>query len=956
MANICPKCKSENPETQSFCGDCGTQLGNSQEIPEVTKTFETPFPQFSPGKSLAGRYEIIKELGKGGMGEVYLAEDTNLKRQVAIKVLPRQFALDKERLARFEREARLLASINHPNIATIHGLEKSESQQFLVMELVEGDTLRDRIEKGPPPKEEALEVCQQIAEGLESAHEKGIIHRDLKPANVKVTPEGKIKILDFGIAKAFQDQPGETDSSQPPAITDEMTRPGMILGTAAYMSPEQAKGKAVDKRADIWAFGCILFECLAGKRAFKGDTISEMLASILKDELDWNALPASTPSKIRELLKRCLVKDPRDRLHDIADARIVIQDCISGVEDTFAELPSIPKKPALLKYGPGVALGLITGLLLAALIPWGSLFKKDTREIKEVQRLEMVMDTPWAGDSPIISPDGSRIVFRQGEAPRTIYQRNLDQRQAIQIPGTEGAWGAFFSPDSQWLGFFQDLKLKKIPLSGGDPQVLCDADNAFGGTWGPDGTIIFVPHVNKGIWQVSESGGEPRRLTASDYDKGEWGHHSPVFLSDGSAVLFAVWYGARRYEIALLDLKTREYKTILNDASYAVDSPTGHLVFARTDGLYAVGFDPEKGAVIGPEVPIIRDIYITGDKIGLFTLSQTGTLAYFKGSPRQAELVSVDFDGKATPLPTTKGPFRTPRFSPDGNKIALNIYEKGEIGYWVVDPKTGRLTKLASDGQDRPPVWSADGNKLIYPSDRSGLGDWKTYEQSTDSSDAELIIDSDDLKIGHFSVHSCSKDGSFLIGNGIMDRTLGPDAGVSLMYWSTKESKLTTLMEPIEKVERYDVQISPDGNWLLFCEWERFSGGQDQQVYVTRFPEGGEKYKVTTDWGNHSLWSPDGRQIFFRYGGNLMAVDVQTEPEFRVSSPRILFNWYEKNYSRGNYYTFPNWDIAPDGKSFIMLRRDEDWEPPKHINITINFFEELKQKVPPGNKRVDNGG
>ena len=948
MANTCPKCKSENPDTQSFCGDFGTQLGHPQDIPEVTKTFETPFPQFRPGKSLADRYEIIKELGKGGMGEVYLAEDTNLKRQVAIKVLPQQFAMDKERLARFEREARLLASINHPNIATIHGLEKSEDQQFLVMELIEGDTLRERIEKGPLAKDEALEVCQQIAEGLESAHEKGIIHRDLKPANVKVTPEGNVKILDFGIAKVFQDRPDETDPSQSPVITDEMTRPGMILGTAAYMSPEQAKGKAVDKRADIWAFGCILFECLAGKRAFKGDTISEMLASILKDELDWKALPGTTPKKIRELIGHCVVKDARDRLHDIADARIVIQECISGIEDTFDEPPSIPKKPVLSKYAPGVPVGLLVGLLLATLIPWGSIVKKDKQNLREVQRLEMVMDKPWGGYSPVISPDGSRVLFRQGENPVAIFQRHLGQRHAIQIPGTEGAGGAFFSPNSQWLGFFQDNKLKKIPLSGGDSQVLCDADNPFGGTWGTDGTIVFVPHVTKALWRVHETGGEPQRLTTQDRDRGEWAHERPVFLPDGQSVLFAIWYGARRYNVALLDLKTGQYKVILKNASFAIPSPTGHLVFARPDGLYAVGFNSEKGDVFGPEVPFIRDIFVDRSKIGLFSISPTGTLAYYEGSPIQTELVSVDLDGNATPLPSPKGSYRTPRYSPDASQIVVNIYKDGDLSYWIVDPKTGRLSKVASDGQDLPPLWSIDGDKLLYQSDRSGIGEWKTYQQPIVGGEAELVVDPIDLKIRYFQPSSFSSDGRFLLGNGLLGQIFIPNAGAELLYWSILESKFTTLMERIEGVERYNVQISPGGDWVLFCEWERFPGGQDQQVYVTRFPEGGERYKVTTNWGNHPLWSPDGRQIYFRHGPDLMVVDVQTEPEFLASSPRVLFNYREKKYSPGNFYTFPNWDIAPDGKSFIMLRFHKDWEPPRHINITTNFFEELKQKVPTG--------
>ena len=329
MSHKCPNCNTDNPDTQSYCGVCGTKLGTPEDIPFHKKTLETPFPQFSPGTSLAGRYEIIKELGKGGMGEVYLAEDTNLKRQVAIKVLPKAFAFDDERLARFEREARVLASLNHPNIATIHGLENEDGQQLLVMELVEGETLAERIEKGPLSLEETLDVSRQIAEGLESAHEKGVIHRDLKPGNIKLTPEGAIKILDFGLAKAYQEEPEAVDLSKSPTLTDRMTQPGVILGTAAYMSPEQARSRPVDKRTDIWAFGCVLYECLTGKMAFPGETFSDTLAHILKGEPDWSKLPLSTPTSIKALLRRCLQKELKSRLRYIGDARIEMDEAES---------------------------------------------------------------------------------------------------------------------------------------------------------------------------------------------------------------------------------------------------------------------------------------------------------------------------------------------------------------------------------------------------------------------------------------------------------------------------------------------------------------------------------------------------------------------------------------------------------------------------------------------------
>jgi len=511
----CPQCSSENADSASFCSDCGTQIGLPKDIPDVTKTIETPFPQFGPGASLAGRYEIIREIGKGGMGEVYLAEDTNLKRQVAIKVLPLQFALDKDWLARFEREARLLAALNHPNIATIHGLEKSDGQQFLVMELVEGDTLAERIKKGPLPVDEALELCRQIAEGLESAHEKGIIHRDLKPANVKVTPEGKVKILDFGLAKAFLNQLGESDLSKSPAITDEMTRPGVILGTAAYMSPEQAKGKSLDKRTDIWAFGCILYECLTGKRAFKGETISEILASILKDEPDWNVLPDTTPMKVQELVNRCLVKDPRNRRHDIAEARIDIQDIVTG---SPAEIAPAARPEPRWRYLFWATLGLVLILFCVMLwSPWRT--SKSPEQLLSRFTINLPPNETLGyevGSSVVLSPDGTHLIYvSQKEDTTQLYLRPIHDFEAKPITDTEGAKGPFFSPDGKWVAFYADGKLKKVSLLGGTPQIICDAKSGLGGTWSEDDTIYFGDWYKASLMRVSAAGGTAERLTTA---------------------------------------------------------------------------------------------------------------------------------------------------------------------------------------------------------------------------------------------------------------------------------------------------------------------------------------------------------------------------------------------------------------------------------------------------------
>jgi serine/threonine-protein kinase len=492
----CPKCSEDNPDTQSFCGDCGTQLGLPKDIPEVTKTIKTPFPQFAPGTSLANRYEIIGEIGKGGMGEVYLAEDTNLKRKVAIKVLPQPFALDKEMLARFEREARLLASLSHPNIATIHGLERSDGQPFLVMELVEGETLAERIKKGPLPVEEALEVCRQIAEGLEAAHERGIIHRDLKPANVKVTPEGKVKILDFGLAKAFEsavsgEAPG-VDLSKSPTITVESSHSGVILGTAAYMSPEQARGKPLDKKTDIWSFGCVLFEATTGRETFKGDTISDTIAAILKSEPDWNTIPETTPLKLRDLLLRCLQKDPHNRLHDIADARIEIEDVLSG---SPAEV--VPTVRPTHKWRN--LFWIISGLFLIVsfVLFWKTLSSPRTIP-GQVHHLMIRLS-----ERAPLAPSG---IFPLGIGRTTLTLSPDGSGDNKPILGTEGAHSPAFSPDGRWIAYNSDesgrweVYIRPYPGPGGKWRVSTDGGEES--RWTQNGKELFFRFGNK--WMAAK--------------------------------------------------------------------------------------------------------------------------------------------------------------------------------------------------------------------------------------------------------------------------------------------------------------------------------------------------------------------------------------------------------------------------------------------------------------------
>ena len=634
------------------------------------------------GTSLS-HYRITEKLGQGGMGEVYRAEDTNLSRQVAIKVLPDEFAHDAERLARFEREAKLLASLNHPNIASIYGLEQADGKPFLVLELVEGKTLAERLKKGRIPLDETLDICRQIAEGLEAAHEKGIIHRDLKPSNIKITPEGKVKVLDFGLAKAFHDEPSSPDLSHFPTLDEQTTQPGVILGTAAFMSPEQAKGKPVDKRADIWAFGCVLFEALTGRRAFPGKTTSEILAGVLEREPKWDELADVSP-RVRDLLRCCLRKDPTKRLHDIADARIEIEEVLAGtaeprLEDGRAGRPILGRHhlfwaaSMFAVLAAGVALGLI-------------LLRQNPVERVMQFTLELPVDRPLAFglEAPpalAISPDGSDVVYAGAPKgkPSQLFLRSFGHPDVQPIAGTEGAYSPFFSPDGKWVGFFADGKLKKVPVSGGAASTLCDAPRGWGGTWGPGNNITFARSLSSGLWQISAEGGPPKAVSFLQPAQGEQQHGSPQMLPDGRSILFEVWTGSNfdSARIALLDTKTGEVRKLLDGGSNPVYIRTGHIVYARNDTLLAVPFDVSKLRLTGTPVPVMHNVMSArGLGIPVFAVSQNGTLVYAPAAAQEDELlVRVDRNARAQPILKERRPIGRVRLSPDGRRIAFSTVE-----------------------------------------------------------------------------------------------------------------------------------------------------------------------------------------------------------------------------------------------------------------------------------------
>ena len=583
-------------------------------------------------------YKVIEKIGQGGMGEVYRAEDTNLSREVAIKVLPEQFTKDPQRLARFEREAKLLASLNHPNIAAIYGLEEADGVRFLALELVPGETLAEKVAKGPLPLEETLEVCRQIAEGVEAAHEKGVIHRDLKPANVKVTPEGKVKILDFGLAKAFETEIPDADISQSPTLTEEMTRAGVILGTAAYMSPEQARGKPVDKRADIFAFGAVLYELLTGKRAFEGETVTDTLAKVLEGEPNWKALPQNTPTRIRELMADCLEKGFDDRLPDIGSARIQIKKAL--------------KEPVPVLSLRGVGVGAEQHPLWRRAIPWSIAiaaiviavsiaFWSSPQPISPPSTKFAITPSPTAPLASVnandlaISPDGRHVLYRANtERGHQLYLHSLDDLVDRPMPGTEGATNsAFFSPDGESVAFFEGGKLKKISLAGGSSITLCDAAApGLYGSWGSEDTIVFSANYEsvRQLYRVSASGGEPEVLATPDLDKGEDRYLSPHILPGGNAVLFTIGHGTSQYQVAALSLETGEQKILIEDGQQATYVKTGHLIYEQSDtgNLMAVLFDIATLEVMSDPVPVLQGVRQANPGAVDYALSAEGTLLY----------------------------------------------------------------------------------------------------------------------------------------------------------------------------------------------------------------------------------------------------------------------------------------------------------------------------------------
>ena len=885
------------------------------------------------GQSIA-HYHVQAKIGVGGMGEVYRATDSRLGRDVALKLLPEKFARDTDRMARFEREAKVLASLNHPNIASIYGLEESNGARALVMELVEGVTLAERIKKGPLPLDEALPIAKQIAEGLEYAHERGVIHRDLKPSNVKVTPDGQVKILDFGLAKAFEGETSEEEIENSPTLSAMATRMGVLLGTAAYMSPEQARGKRVDRRADIWAFGCVLYEMVTGREAFAGETTSDILACVIRAEPDWSSIPTLVPPRIRELLRGCLQKDPKQRLRDIGDARITIGEALSGTPQEAEVLQAatvhLPVWRRLLPWAAGILLAVLASAVVWELRPRGPVGQIVHFSFTPPEGHSLVAQ-PSGYTSLAISPDGTNIAFRVWHGGTSqLYLRRMDQSEATLLKGIEHGDEPFFSPDGQWVGFFSEGKLKKISVLGGTPVTLCDAPDGRGGAWTPDDTIIFAPSTVSGLMRVSATGGTPQLFTRLDSSKGETTHRWPQVLPGGKAVVYASGVEFNSATIAVASLKSGAAKTLAIQGGYPRYLTGGYLVFERQEGLYAVPFDLERLEVTGSPFPVLQVQDSPPSGAAGFAISETGSLVYIPPVETVAKLAWVNRKGALEPLEAPGRDYLVLRLSPDGKRVVMLIREKGFADIWVYDIGRGTLTRLTfGAGDNFSPVFSPDGHRIAFL--RLKDANFSILAKPADGSGSEeTLLPPQSFRISPFS---WSLDGKFLAYVQV-DRT-----GKREIWVLPLEGERKPQLVLANQFDNTAPIFSPDGRFLAYLSNEN---GRDE-VYVMPFRNGSAKWQISTNGvSSPPIWQRDGKQLFYPESGNIMGVDIATQPTFHASTPRVIV----PAKAMGNFPSGPfGFNISPDGQRFLIRQQGVQ---AAQINVILNWSEELRRRSSSG--------
>jgi serine/threonine-protein kinase len=913
----------------------------------------------APGTRI-GPYEISAQIGAGGMGEVYRAVDTNLKRAVAIKVLPEMLASDGDRLARLQREAEVLASLNHPNIAQIYGLEKSAPSAgagqscAIVMEFVDGATLADRITAGPVPIEEALAIARQIAEALEAAHEQGIVHRDLKPANVKLRPDGQVRVLDFGLAKLTTSDwasPGAAAITASPTLTLHATYLGVILGTAAYMSPEQAKGKAVDRRADIWAFGVVLCEMLTGRRMYEAETAAETLARIIEREPDLSALPASTPAPVRVAIERCLTKDPRARLQAIGEARILIDRAIAQPQSTERKGSDVSRDAATRRWS-GITAWALAGVLAVALVatlvlwaPWRTLSPPALVRVNADIGADASLSTD-VGTAAVLSPSGQTLVFAAAPTgdrqPSRLYVRRLDQLVATQIAGTEGARAPFFSPDGQTIAFFADGKLKKVPVLGGAVVTISDAASARGGSWADDGTITFQPNIGSGrasLARVSAAGGgEPAFGKPEDGGRARFPQVLP-----GGAVLYTKYspVGTAEVRIELPDGERRS----LFPGGYGHYLRSGHLLYLHDNILYAVAFDLARLQPIGQPVPVIEGIMTSDAMAGAqFSVSENGTLVYLVGGGTVVDAPAVswlDANGKATPfLPSGKNWF-SPSLSPDGTRLALHILEGTNSDIWTYDIKRGALDRITFDTHavESEPLWTPNGQRIVFRKAVGAGGSPNLFWVRADlGGEVQRLTDSPLTQIPG-SWHPDGRSFAFTqtSARNSPDIWILPMEGDETSGW--KPGAPTPLINT--EANENNPQFSPDGKWLAYVS--NVTG--PLEVWVRPYPGPGGPWQISSGGGLAPIWSKAKPELFYgTLNQQIMVASYRINGgAFQHDPPRL---WSKTRYLlRGPQRSF---DLHPDGNRMALAVAPDVQESVKRdkLILVFNFFDELRRLAP----------
>jgi serine/threonine protein kinase/Tol biopolymer transport system component len=918
----------------------------------------------SPGDRL-GPYEISGTLGAGGMGEVYRALDTALNRAVALKVLPDAFASDADRLARFAREAQALAALNHPGIAQIYGIHQRPHEgghdvgiRALVMELVEGEDLSQRLARGPLPLDEALAAAAQIADAVEAAHEQGIIHRDLKPANIKLRPDGAVKVLDFGLAKAMDATAGMSTpaSSLSPTLTSPVlaTGIGMLLGTAAYMSPEQAKGRIADKRSDIWAFGCVLFEMLTGRPLFTGETVTEVLASVMKDTPALDAVPADTPPAIRHLLARCLERDPKQRLRDIGEARIAIADTLARADqppvapapdERFRAVPSRP--PAWLPWSVAAAAAIAAGIVILIWAPWRTTTPPAPLRLSTDLGVEASLVTTF-GAGAVLSPDGTTlalVVRRTAKDQPQLYRRSLDSLQAVALPGTNGARDPFFSPDGDWIGFFAEGKLKKVAITGGSPIVLADAVNGRGGWWSAeDDAIVFQPVNAVGLGQgtlmrVPSSGGTATRLIP--LADGELTQRWPQVLP-GGAVLFTSHSGTTSgYEnatIVVQPLPGGERKVIVRNGYFGRYAASGHLLYMSNGTVFAAPFDLRRLELTGQAVPVIEGVTTNAGFGGAqFSVADNGALVYAPGSidsTANNPLVLFDRSGAETPLHSTPANWLDLRFAPDGTRVAAVLNDGNGTSIWSVDTAKDARSRFtfARDSQNAfAPAWTADGRRLAYVLG-GVIGD--IFWQRADGGDSPQPLTRRTTQKSDLSFHPSGTHLAFAEttpqSKTSWDILVMPLTGSERGGW-TPGAPRAFVDTPARETEP---AFSPDGRWIAYRSQET---GRPE-IYVRPFPGPGGKWQISTDGGVGAAWSATRPEIVFAGpGGRVMAATYTVKGDaFAAERPRP---WTE------NTIASP-WSLHPDGSRIVAAARGVETSVKQDkVVVVLNFFDEVRRRA-----------